>query len=70
VLVKVDLTIESFYSAEDSSTSNHLGIMATNSMKEWMRQYPALHNVSIILKDLLKRRDLNNIYKGTFGALT
>jgi DNA polymerase sigma len=39
--------------------------MATNNMKEWMSHYPALHTVSIVLKDLLKRRDLNNIYKGT-----
>jgi DNA polymerase sigma len=39
--------------------------MATNNMKEWMSAYPSLHTVSIVLKDLLKRRDLNNIYKGT-----
>jgi hypothetical protein len=38
--------------------------MATNNMKEWMSRYPSLHTVSIVLKDLLKRRDLNNIYKG------
>jgi len=68
VLIKVDLTIESFYSAEDSNSMNHLGIMATNSMKEWMAAYPSLHTVSIVLKDLLKRRELNNIYKGTKWA--
>ncbi len=59
----MDLTIESFY--EDSVNCNHLGIMATMSMKQWMDMYPTLHPVSIVLKDLLKKRDLNNIYKGS-----
>ena len=53
---------------EDSSSINHLGIMATNNMKEWMSAYPSLHTVSIVLKDLLKRRDLNNIYKGGISS--
>ena len=62
MFIKVDLTIESYY--EDSTNCNHLGIMATMSMKQWMEIYPTLHPVSIVLKDLLKKRDLNNIYKG------
>lgn len=66
VQIKVDLTIESFYLVEDASSVNHLGIMATNSMKEWIAAFPSLHTVTIVLKDLLKRRDLNNIYKGTY----
>lgn len=64
MLIKIDLTIESFYGMDDGSNCNHLGIMATNNMKEWMAHYPTLYIVSIVLKDLLKKTELNNIYKG------
>lgn len=61
----MDITVDtSPFSAELA----HLGLQATQMMKDWMAEIPNLYTIAILLKYLLQKTGLNSTYKGGVGS--
>ena len=59
-VVSIDLTVEEF----ECNDKSHVGFLASALMGEWRDRYPAVLPVCLALKQLLRRRNMGELYAG------
>lgn len=58
--IEIDLTIESYTGNE----CNHLGLISTAAINQWLAEIATLHTIIIIMKQYFVNRKLNVTYEG------
>ena len=66
-LIEADITIETL---NVQSQSNHLGIISTQAINEWLEEIPTLRCIILALKRLLQSRDLHKTYQGGLNTFS
>jgi DNA polymerase sigma len=59
--VEADITIET---VNNLSQCNHLGLISTEAINEWLSEIPSLHTIVIFLKQIFKNYHFNITYEG------
>lgn len=66
-MIEADITIETL---NMQSKSNHLGIISTQTINEWLKEIPTLHFIVIALKVLFNNRGFNKTYQGGMNTFS
>ncbi|CAD8139797.1 unnamed protein product [Paramecium pentaurelia] len=63
--IKVDISFNFSGSTYDSP---HSGFMTTNLVKQWMKEYPTIQQLVLILKSMIKKLGLSESYTGGLSS--
>ena len=65
--IHIDLTIETI---NKELQSNHLGVISTDHINNWLKSIKSLHPIVIIIKNYLTKSYLNITYEGTLNYIS